>query len=130
MIGVPDNIAITAWSAVSPFGIGQKPFIDGVAIGRPAVSVLDRARWDGPDDRACLVPGFEVREVLGNKGTRAMNRVVGLALTTVGWLIESVDPGRTWGEDTAIVIGTSTGKLSVHDGHYPRLADGGAAVRR
>jgi len=108
MMSAPDNIVITAWSAVSPFGIGQKSFTDGVAIGRPAVSVLDRARWDGPDERACLVPGFEVREVLG-KGTRAMNRVAGLAVTTVGRLIESVDPGRTWAEDTAIVLGTSTG---------------------
>ena len=107
MMGAPDNIAITAWSAVSPFGIGQKSFADGVATGRPAVSVLDRARWDGPDERACLVPGFEVGEVLGRKGTRAMNRVSGLAVTTVGRLVESADPGRAWGEDTGIVLGTS-----------------------
>jgi 3-oxoacyl-[acyl-carrier-protein] synthase II len=105
----PDNVTIAAWSTVSPFGIGREPFTNAVNAGRSAVAVLDRARWQVPDECACLVPGFDLRGILGNKGTRAMNRVTGLAVTTVGQLIEDADAGHAWGEDTALVLGTTTG---------------------
>jgi 3-oxoacyl-[acyl-carrier-protein] synthase II len=89
--------------------MSRKSFIDGVNIGLPAAAGLDRERWNSPDERACLVPGFEVRTVLGGKGTRAMNRVTALAVTAVGQLIETAAPGREWGADTALVLGTTTG---------------------
>jgi 3-oxoacyl-[acyl-carrier-protein] synthase II len=103
------KVAITAWSVVSPFGMSRASFVDGVTGGQSAAVDLDQARWNAPDKRACLVPGFDIKAVLGRKGTRAMNRVTALAVTTVGQLIEAEDPERAWGRDTAIVLGTTTG---------------------
>ncbi|MEU9377258.1 beta-ketoacyl synthase N-terminal-like domain-containing protein [Streptomyces sp. NPDC048255] len=102
---------ITGWSAVSPFGIGREAFAEGVRSGRPAATVLDAEQWKGPDEQACLVPGFVIRDVLGRKGTRSMDRVTGLAVTTIGRLIEesggsAADLG---GESAALVLGTNTG---------------------
>jgi 3-oxoacyl-[acyl-carrier-protein] synthase II len=101
---------ITAWSAVSPFGIGREPFSDGVLAGRSTVSTLDSEQWAGPDELACLVPDFNLRELLGKKGTRSMDRVTGLAVSTVGRLLrEESGPPIETGEDTGLVLGTTTG---------------------
>ncbi|MGJ3561541.1 hypothetical protein ACR6C2_37890 [Streptomyces sp. INA 01156] len=58
---------ITAWSAVSPFGIGRTAFAEGVRERRSTVSMLDEAEPAGPRGDACVVPGFEVRTVLGKR---------------------------------------------------------------
>ncbi len=111
---VSHNVAITAWSAVSPFGMSRESFVNGVVTGQSAAADLDQAHWNVPGKKACLVPGFDIKAVLGRKGTRAMNRVTALAVSTVGQLItpeliQAGNPGRTWGQDTAIVLGTTTG---------------------
>ena len=67
-------VAISAWSAISPFGYGREAFADGVN-GRVDPSEPAGAQWSVPDERACLVPAFDVRERLGKKGTRAMDRL-------------------------------------------------------
>ncbi|WP_331283956.1 beta-ketoacyl synthase N-terminal-like domain-containing protein, partial [Streptomyces sp. H39-S7] len=102
---------ITGWSAVSPFGIGREAFIEGVRSGRPTVTVLDSDTWTGPDEQACLVPDFDIRKVLGKKGTRSMDRVTGLAVTAIGGLMgESVRSGPVVGDErAALVLGTNTG---------------------
>ncbi len=102
---------ISGWSAVSPFGIGREAFAEGARSGRSAAAPLDSEQWTGPDEQACLVPGFVIRDVLGRKGTRSMDRVTGLAVTTIGRLIEesggsAADLG---GEGAALVLGTNTG---------------------
>ncbi|WP_242911392.1 beta-ketoacyl synthase N-terminal-like domain-containing protein [Actinomadura terrae] len=96
---------VTAWSAFSPFGMGREAFAAGVAEGRSAVAGIDRERWGTPDDRAGLVPGFEIRRVLGGKGVRGMDRLAGLAVATVRGLHEE----RPGDEATALVLGTTTG---------------------
>lgn len=101
------DYVISAWSAVSPFGIGRKVYADAVNAGQVATVPVDKAQWQVPDERAGLVPGFDVQEVLGKKGTRTMNRVTGLAVSTVGQLIEDARPKQ--GADTALVLGTTTG---------------------
>ncbi|WP_158895717.1 beta-ketoacyl synthase N-terminal-like domain-containing protein [Amycolatopsis anabasis] len=98
---------ISAWSAVSPFGLGRAAFASGVAAGRRTAAAVDTQRWQVPDRQACLVPGFEVREVLGKKGTRAMDRVTGLAVSTVGALLEE-RPAET-GPSTGLVLGITCG---------------------
>ncbi|WP_331283958.1 beta-ketoacyl synthase N-terminal-like domain-containing protein [Streptomyces sp. H39-S7] len=104
---------ITGWSAVSPFGIGREAFIEGVRSGRPTVTVLDSDTWTGPDEQACLVPDFVIRDVLGKKGTRSMDRVTGLAVTTVRELIAQAEGGAAAvaenGAEVALVLGTTTG---------------------
>ncbi|MEV5241996.1 beta-ketoacyl synthase N-terminal-like domain-containing protein [Streptomyces cinnamoneus] len=105
---------ISAWSAVSPYGIGAGPFSDGVRSGRTTAAPLDTVRWQVPAGDAHLVPDFEVRQVLGKKGTRSMDRVTGLAVTAVGGLLEqpAADRERETGDRAALVLGTTTGSVA------------------
>ncbi|MCS7483572.1 beta-ketoacyl synthase N-terminal-like domain-containing protein [Umezawaea endophytica] len=101
------RLVITAWSAVSPYGIGRESFVDGIASSTSTVTELDQDLWQGPTSRGCLVPGFDIREVLGAKGTRKMDRVTALVVSTVGQLL--ADGGISTGEDTALVLGSTMG---------------------
>ncbi|MFZ5889617.1 MAG: beta-ketoacyl synthase N-terminal-like domain-containing protein [Myxococcota bacterium] len=104
---------ITAWSAVSAFGVGRRAFSEGIREGRLALSSLDRATWSVGGE-ACLVPNFDPAQLLGRKGTRAMDRATALAVVTVGQLVANDADGLkpSVGSDTAIVLGTSTGSAS------------------
>jgi 3-oxoacyl-[acyl-carrier-protein] synthase II len=102
---------ITAWSALSPFGFGHRPFVDGVSAAKPTVAPLDRQLWSGPATTACLVPDFAVKDVLGRKGTRSMDRVTGLAVSAVRSVLNDAEGNRVveTGTDTALVLGTTMG---------------------
>lgn len=102
---------ITAWSAVSPFGAGRDSFVEGLHGGRGTAAVLDRGQWAGPDERACLVPDFTAAGALGKKGTRSMDRATGLAVATVGRMLDDQPAGRetATGDHAALVLGTTTG---------------------
>ncbi|MBG0567793.1 beta-ketoacyl synthase N-terminal-like domain-containing protein [Actinoplanes aureus] len=103
---------IRAWSAVSPFGIGRDTFIEGLRSARETAVVPDRERWEVTDASAHLVPEFEVRTVLGNKGTRSMDRATGLAVTAVRQLIgPDAAAGQPDTDETALVLGTTGGSL-------------------
>lgn len=111
---VADRPVITGWSAVSPHGIGAEAFAEGVRAQRSTVAPVDTERWNVPVSRAHLVPGFEVREVLGKKGTRSMDRVTGLAVTAVGSLLDQPGARRETetGERAALVLATTTGSAA------------------
>lgn len=94
---------ISAWAAVSPFGIGRDAFVGGLTAGLDTATAVDTGVWPVPDSRACLVPAFDIVEQLGRKGTRSMDRVTGLAVTTVGQLVDGP------GDGVALVLGTTTG---------------------
>lgn len=105
------RLIITAWSAVSPFGIGRAAFTSGMRERRTTLAPLgpDYAGTPGPD--ACLVPGFDTRKALGRKGTRSMDRVTGLTVTAVGALLAESDRNQRvgTGEGAAFALGTTTG---------------------
>ncbi|GAA2311145.1 3-oxoacyl-ACP synthase [Streptomyces violaceusniger] len=105
---------ISAWSAVSPYGIGAQALVDGLRLRRTTSAPMDTERWRVPPGEAHPVPGFEVREVLGKKGTRSMDRVTGLAVTTAGRLLEQPDADRAQetGERAALVLGTTSGSVA------------------
>jgi 3-oxoacyl-[acyl-carrier-protein] synthase II len=84
------TVVISGWSAVSSYGQGRAAFVDGVLAARTEFQV----------------PDFSPREALGRKGTRSMDRVTGLAVSTVGMLL--AESGTGPGE-TALVLGTTTG---------------------
>ncbi|MER7848050.1 beta-ketoacyl synthase N-terminal-like domain-containing protein [Kitasatospora sp. NPDC096077] len=91
-----DRPLITAWSAVSPFGLGRDAFAAGVARGEPAH----------------LVPDFDTRKVLGKAGTRTYDRATGLAVTAVRELLDEAAAARqpiATGGGTALVLGTTLG---------------------
>ncbi|MFD0025486.1 beta-ketoacyl synthase N-terminal-like domain-containing protein [Streptomyces sp. NPDC058382] len=102
---------ITAWSAVSSYGIGREAFAEGLRDRRPTVADLGTEYGELPDGTGCVVPGFDVRQVLGKKGTRSMDRVTGLTVTAVGALLDDDDRNRAvgTGEGAAFALGTTTG---------------------
>jgi len=97
--------SIAAWSVISPFGLDQHQFRAGVATGVRAAVPVPAQHGTVPADHACLVPDFDVRAVLGRKGTRTMDRLSGLVVTAVRDLLTTVgeldDP-----EATAVVLAT------------------------
>ncbi len=101
---------ISAWSTVCSFGVGSGPFTDGIRSGRSAVTSLDPDEWASPVSRAYLVPGGSPADLLGRKGTRAMDRATGLAVAAVGQLLH--DGSGVLAQDTSVVLGTSTGSVS------------------
>ncbi|TDD44126.1 beta-ketoacyl synthase N-terminal-like domain-containing protein [Saccharopolyspora elongata] len=105
------NPVISAWSTISPFGLSSAEFAEGVRSGRKAAVRLDRDEWRVPFEEAHLVPGFDIRSVLGRRGTRSMDRASGLAVAAVGRLLDGAGGERLpgVGEDTGLALGTSTG---------------------
>ena len=103
------HAVITQWSAYSPYGAGREAFAAGLAARRTAVAPVEDG-WDTGAERAALVPGFDLRNVLGRKGTRSMNRVSGLAVATVSLLQEEIAAGQ----DSGLVLGTTTGSAETN----------------
>ncbi|WP_025272366.1 beta-ketoacyl synthase N-terminal-like domain-containing protein [Haloglycomyces albus] len=102
MTMAPSRVVISDWEATSPLGIGKDEFIEHLA--QPPTSPSDPYG-------SGHVPNFEVRDFLGKKGTRSMDRVTGLAVATVGQLLHDRDGRRLPGiaDDTGLVLGTTTG---------------------
>ncbi len=103
--------AISAWSTVSPYGIGAKEFADGLAAGAAAPARLDTTDGTYPGELGLPVPDFEIRTVLGKTGTRSMDRTSALAITAIRELFDSDAWIRTAGDETelGLVLGTTTG---------------------
>jgi 3-oxoacyl-[acyl-carrier-protein] synthase II len=97
---------ISAWSAVSAYGLGAAALTGGLRESRAVSSTVDQDRWPVPGRTACVVPGFDARELLGAKGTRSMDRVSALAVLTTGQLAR--DAGDL-GEDAGLVLGVNNG---------------------
>jgi 3-oxoacyl-[acyl-carrier-protein] synthase II len=104
---VRQPLAVTGWSVVSPLGMGARVFSDGFRDGVSAVRPCQDE--SSPVRRTAEVPGFAIREVLGRKNTRSMDRATGLAVTTVGMLLR--DGLDTAGQDIGLVLGTTTGSV-------------------
>ncbi len=113
---------ISAWTAVSPLGLSGADFTTGLRSGRKAGTALDPEEWSAPFREACLVPEFRIREILGRKGTRSMDRATGLAVTALRALLyggngeHTAEGGSGAGErlpgvdeHTGLALGTSTG---------------------
>ncbi|NUT49825.1 MAG: 3-oxoacyl-ACP synthase, partial [Saccharothrix sp.] len=97
----PATTFITAWDTYSPLGCGAEEHTRNARAG---------AAGHEPGPRE--VPGFDVRQVLGAKGTRSMRRATGLAVATTGRLLSRVglDPDRRTAytdEEIGLVLATS-----------------------
>lgn len=117
------RLVISAWSAVSPYGIGAARFADGAARGPaeplPPASELPAAELaaglgagEFPAGPAYPVPGFDIRGVLGAKGTRSMNRLSALTITAARELLDSAGwlaPGNGDAAGLSLVLGTTAG---------------------
>ncbi|MFR9731949.1 beta-ketoacyl synthase N-terminal-like domain-containing protein [Saccharopolyspora sp. MS10] len=102
------ELVLSAWSAVSPFGVGREAFAAGVTGGRPCVAELDERA--GPFRRGGVIPDFVAAEQLGRKGTRSMDRVTAITVKTVGALLSECGPELTAEPDRlALTWGTGSG---------------------
>ncbi|SFD60443.1 3-oxoacyl-[acyl-carrier-protein] synthase II [Actinopolyspora alba] len=99
---------ISAWSALSPGGVGRAAFVDGLCTDAGNDT---RVEWEWPLDspgRARLVPDFDIPALLGRKGARSLDRLTGLAAATVSRLLGD-DAGLTETERVGLVLGTTAG---------------------
>ncbi|MFC5184942.1 beta-ketoacyl synthase N-terminal-like domain-containing protein [Actinomadura harenae] len=116
------SAVITDWTAVSPYGRGRAEFAAGILGDRTAVTALDPAGWTGPPmTEVARAPIGAPREVLGRKGTRAMDRATAMAVLAAGDLLpgEPAAPdasdaadAQAAAERTALVLGISTGPVA------------------
>ncbi|MFJ9041556.1 beta-ketoacyl synthase N-terminal-like domain-containing protein [Streptomyces sp. NPDC102406] len=105
-------LVISAWSAISPYGVGNAPLSEGLAEGRDTVADLDRDTYEVPFRQAALVPDFSAATYVGKKGTRTMDRVTALAVTAVGGLVGAIaEELAARPEQTALVLGTGSGSV-------------------
>ncbi|MEV0742213.1 beta-ketoacyl synthase N-terminal-like domain-containing protein [Streptomyces sp. NPDC050549] len=114
MAHAPDGPVITEMAVASPYGLGETAFTEGVLAGRPAAVPLDRRVWPVPHRMAGLIPGFDIAGALGPKGTRSMDRLTGIAVTTAGLLLDRCGaPLADDPEGTGLVLGTPGSVQSV-----------------
>ena len=110
---VTDNhgTVITAWSAVSPFGLGPEAFEAALRGGATSAASAVPEAWGVPEQEVCRVPDDALGHVLSRKGTRSMDRVTALAVATVGRLLDDRERhgAVATGEGLALVLGTTTG---------------------
>ncbi|MFG3107520.1 beta-ketoacyl synthase N-terminal-like domain-containing protein [Streptomyces tendae] len=110
--GAPGTLVLTAWSAVSPFGTGTEAFRTGMAAGTRAIAALDPQAHPGPYAEGAVVPEFSAAGALGKKGTRTMDRVTALAVSTVAHLLDAAGPGLLdRPERVGLVLGTGSGSV-------------------
>lgn len=107
-------LAVTGWGVLSPVGTGADEFSAGLngAAADPA-DVRDLFGEPMPCPAAYAMPAFDVREHLGRKGTRHLDRSTALAVTTAGLALADAD--LTVGDDdrdeVGVVLGTTLGSL-------------------
>jgi 3-oxoacyl-[acyl-carrier-protein] synthase II len=101
------GVVISAWSALSPFGHGRIAFSSGVRAGRPVAPVSTQDDWGAAAAR--VVPGFDIVEQLGRKGTSSMDRASALAVATLRGL-QGDEAGSVLPDPrTGVVLGTTSG---------------------
>lgn len=76
---------ITGWETHSPLGHGADAHARAAALAAPRAAASPDAAF--PDAAPRRVPDFDVRRVLGPKGTRSMCRASGFAVATAGRLL-------------------------------------------
>ncbi|QIB45644.1 beta-ketoacyl synthase N-terminal-like domain-containing protein [Streptomyces aureoverticillatus] len=107
-----NELVLSAWSAVTPYGVGGEPFRAGVTSGSEAVAVLDRETHPGPFTRGAVIPDFSAAKYVGKKGTRTMDRETAIAVTAFGRLIADCGDALTERPDeVGLVLGTGSGSV-------------------
>jgi 3-oxoacyl-[acyl-carrier-protein] synthase II len=106
------RLVISAYTAVSPYGVGRAVFDEGIRAGRSATGALDETWLPGPFAEAGLIPGFTAAGELGDKGTRSMDRATAIAVTAVRELLAEAGAEVTrQPEQVGLVLGTGHGSV-------------------
>lgn len=111
-------LAIGGWSVLSSAGIGRKSLVEPLKRGQAGTRDYGR-KVDGlyqeplPTATAHALVDFDVRQILGRKGTSALDRRSALAMVACGQALEDsgihVDDSNK--QRIGIVLGTTLGSL-------------------
>ncbi|MFD7450264.1 beta-ketoacyl synthase N-terminal-like domain-containing protein [Kitasatospora sp. NPDC059827] len=109
----PETPVITGWSAVSPYGLTSRAFADGLRARARTAAEPGEAYGPLPSAEACLVPGFDIKGLLGPTGTAKMDRLTALTLVASDGLLNDAGGRRVVPTDerTGVVLGISMGSL-------------------
>jgi 3-oxoacyl-[acyl-carrier-protein] synthase II len=103
---------ISAWSALSAFGVGRKLFVEGFLDGQagPHTETAGELGEAGAD---FLLKDFDPVRILGKKGTRTLDRMALMVIATSGMLLDeyAASIGDTRGS-FGLVLGTSLGSMA------------------
>ncbi|WP_053710289.1 beta-ketoacyl synthase N-terminal-like domain-containing protein [Streptomyces sp. NRRL B-3648] len=111
---MPATLAVTGWGVLSPLGAGADEFSRALADGRSALADVS-GMFDEPlpQDKACAITDFDVREHLGRKRTASLDRSTAFAVTASGMAL--ADAGLVVDDDNrdevGVVLGTTLGSL-------------------
>ncbi|MEV0121300.1 beta-ketoacyl synthase N-terminal-like domain-containing protein [Streptomyces sp. NPDC050703] len=121
-----DQLVITGWTAVSPYGVDRAAFTAGLRAREATAAPADGVAGTLPSPEACLVPGFDIRELLGKKGTAKLDRLSALVMVASDQLLCDADGERAVETDdrTGVVVGISMGSLeTITDGMRQSLTN-------
>ncbi|MEV6304167.1 beta-ketoacyl synthase N-terminal-like domain-containing protein [Actinoplanes sp. NPDC051861] len=104
------GVAITGWSAITSAGVGAEPLAVGVPVPQDVRAMFDDPL---PVPSARALPGFDVRTLLGRKGTSSFDRATALAVVCCREALRSspVDLDAGPHARTGVVLGTSLGSF-------------------
>lgn len=109
-----DGLVIAGWGAVCAAGVGAARLREALAGGpRPPADISGLYPQQMPAAVAHAYPGFDVRALLGRKGTSFFDRATALAVVACGQAIE--DSGLVVDDDSrdrvGIALGTTLGSF-------------------
>lgn len=114
-VAPPEPLAITGCGVVSPAGVGLdrfKEYLDLPRVARPVHAPEDADSY--PPLAVHSAGDIKLAEHVGRKGTRRLDRMVGLALVASKLALESAGRAdeRSMRTQTGVAIGTSTGSIA------------------
>lgn len=104
---------LTYWSALSACGLDADAFRSAMTNGNPLPVTALPAESAASLADSLPVPGFDIRGMLGKKGTRSMDRATALAVVAIKDLISTAaEANRNIDRRTGIVLGTTAGSIA------------------
>jgi 3-oxoacyl-[acyl-carrier-protein] synthase II len=104
-------LVVTGWSVLSPAGIGPDAFAERLAA--PVAAASGTNGDELPPSGGFRMPDFSVRDLLGRKGTSALDRVTAMAVVACGRALTDagVEVGDTNRRGIGVALGTTVGSL-------------------
>jgi 3-oxoacyl-[acyl-carrier-protein] synthase II len=114
MSKLTEPLLITGWDVISPIGIGREAFTENFGKNQSGLKTIAEG-YEGhfPISEAFTIPEFDTAKFVGAKGSRNLDRVAGMTLTTVGMALEHSGISTKYEQErVGVVLGASTCSLS------------------
>lgn len=109
-----ERLVITGCGIVSPIGCGIEPFRAALAAGQTGrTAVAGIFEEPLPCAEACYVTDFDVRKLLGKKGTSFLDRLSAFTIVTCGMALENarIPSDESRQQRAGLVLGSSLGSI-------------------